>query len=112
MDAKTLGIAPGSDQSERSNYNVTSTEVLIIGLGLSAIPLIRELEKDSIEYVIVSQGQSIWERLEQHSRLDFDLVSSLHTSLYSFELVKRSPADRYPTSKEFSAFIRILCKQV
>lgn len=105
MDAKTLGIAPGSDQSERSNYNVTSTEVLIIGLGLSAIPLIRELEKDSIEYVIVSQGQSIWERLEQHSRLDFDLVSSLHTSLYSFELVKRSPADRYPTSKEFSAFI-------
>jgi hypothetical protein len=104
MDAKTP--VTGSAHSARSDDKVTSTEVLIIGLGLSAIPLIRELEKDGIEYVIVSQGQSIWERLEQHGRLDFDLVSSLHTSLYSFELVKRDPADRYPPSKEYAAFIR------
>jgi len=88
------------------NHNITATDVLIIGFGLSAIPLIRELEKDGIDYVIVSNGESIWDRLERHARLDFDLVSSMHTSLYSFELVNRDVTDRYLTSKDYSAFIR------
>ena len=38
--------------------------------------------------------------------MDFDLVSSVHTSLYSFELVNRDTKDHYPTSKEYLAFIR------
>src|SRR5262249_46270358 len=83
------------------------TEVLIIGFGFSVIPRIRELERDGINYTVVSNGDgSIWDKLERHGRLDFDLVSSMHTSLYSFELVNREAKDRYPTSKEFLAFIR------
>jgi hypothetical protein len=82
-------------------------DVLIIGFGFSAIPLIRELERDGINYAVISDGEgSIWDRLEKHGRLDFDMVSSMHTSLYSFELVNRDPSDRYLTSKEFLSFIR------
>src|SRR5215467_9392962 len=110
MDAKTPAI--GSTHFERSDGQITSTEVLIIGLGLSAIPLIRELEKDGIEYVIVSQGQSIWERLEQHGRLDFDLVSSLHTSLYSFELVKARSRRSLSDLQGILGVHQIVCKQV
>ena len=80
---------------------------MIIGFGLSAIPLIRELERDKVNYAVVSNGHgSIWDRLEKHERLDFDLVSSAHSSMYSFELVNQDAKDRYPTSKEFIAFIR------
>ena len=92
---------------EKSDGKITSMEVLIIGFGFSAIPLIRELERDGINYAVVSNGEgSIWDRLEKHGRLDFDLVSSVHSSLYSFELVNRAAKDRYPTSKEYFAFIR------
>jgi hypothetical protein len=97
---------PRSIDSESAG-KATSTNVLIIGFGLSAVPLIRELERDGIDYVVLSDGDgSIWDRLEKHGRLDFDLVSSVHTSLYSFELVNREARDRYPTSKEYLAFIR------
>jgi hypothetical protein len=99
--------ATRSIDCEQSDDKITSTEVLIIGFGLSAIPLIRELERDGINYAVVSNGDgSIWDKLERHGRLDFDLVSSEHTSLYSFELVERDVQDRYPTSKEYLAFIR------
>jgi len=92
---------------EIRNEQVISTDVLIVGFGFSAIPLIRELERSSVDYIVVSNGDgSIWERLEKHGRLDFDLVSSMHTSLYSFELVTREAEDRYLTSKEYLAFIR------
>ena len=78
----------GSIHCEKSDDKITSMEVLIIGFGFSAIPLIRELERDGINYAVVSNGEgSIWDRLEKHGRLDFDLVSSVHSSLYSFELV-------------------------
>jgi len=90
----------------KSDGKMISTEVLIIGFGLAAIPLIRELESDGINYTVVSDGESIWDKLEKRDRLDFDLVSSVHTSLYSFELVNRDTTDRYPTSKEFSSFIK------
>jgi hypothetical protein len=99
--------AAGATDCENSDGNITSTEVLIIGFGLSAIPLIRELERDGINYAVLSNGEgSIWDKLEKHGRLDFDLVSSVHTSLYSFELVNREAKDRYPTSKEYSSFIK------
>jgi hypothetical protein len=92
---------------EKVNENIASTQVLIIGFGFSAIPLIRELERSGINYVVISNGEgSIWDRLEKHGRLDFDLVSSMHSSLYSFELVHRDTKDRYLTSKEYLAFIR------
>ena len=92
---------------QTSRDKITSTDVPIIGFGFSAIPLIRELERDGINYAVVSNGEgSIWDKLEKHGRLDFDMVSSMHTSLYSFELVNRDPRDRYLTSKEFLAFIR------
>jgi hypothetical protein len=96
-----------SSHCQAPDERTISTDVLIIGFGLSAIPLIRELERDNINYAVVSNGDgSIWDRLEKHGRLDFDLVSSMHSSLYSFELVNREAKDRYPTSKEFFAFIR------
>jgi len=98
--------AARSIPGELHDEQVTSTEVLIIGFGFSAIPLIRELERDDIDYVVVSDGESIWDRLERHGRLDFDLVSSMHTSLYSFELVNREVEDRYLTSREYSSFIK------
>jgi hypothetical protein len=103
MDAPT-GAAPGS--ATPAELDVIATDVLIVGFGLSAIPLIRELERDGIDYAVISDGESIWDRLERHGRLDFDLVSSMHTSLYSFELVHRDTADRYLTSKDYLAFIR------
>jgi hypothetical protein len=99
--------AAGWIDREKSDDKLITTEVLIIGFGFSAIPLIRELERDGIDYVVVSSGEgSIWDRLERHGRLDFDMVSSMHTSLYSFELVKRDAGDRYLPSKEYHAFIK------
>src|SRR5262245_59732188 len=96
-----------SSHRDTCDERTMSTEVLIIGFGFSVIPLIRELERDGINYTVVSNGDgSIWDKLERHGRLDFDLVSSMHTSLYSFELVNRKAKNRYPTSKEFLAFIR------
>lgn len=104
MDAQRK--ATGSTRSEKSDDKIISTEVLIIGFGFSAIPLIRELERDGINYAVVSNGDSIWDKLEKHGRLDFDMVSSMHTSLYSFELVNRDARDRYLPSKDFLSFIR------
>src|SRR6185295_13413819 len=67
---------------------------------------IRELEKDGKDYLVISEGKSIWGRLEERQRLDFDLVSSKLTSLYSFELVNQDTKDCYPTSREFLEFQR------
>jgi hypothetical protein len=85
---------------------IVETEILIIGFGFSSIPLIREFEKGNKDYIIISDGSSIWDKLEKNERLDFDLVSSKHTSLYSFELVNLDTKDTYPTSKEFLDFQR------
>ena len=97
---------PAAGFIDRERDGATSTEILIIGFGFSVIPLIRELERDGVDYVVVSSGDSIWDKLEKHARLDFDMVSSMHTSLYSFELVKRDSKDRYLPVKEFQAFIK------
>ena len=92
---------------DKFDGKIISTEVLIIGFGFSAIPLIKELESDGINYVVISNGSgSIWDKLEKQGRLDFDLVSSMHSSLYSFELVNHDAKDRYLTAKEYLAFIR------
>jgi hypothetical protein len=109
MDARKP--ATGSTHRDKSAPEIISTEVLIIGFGLSAIPLMRELESDGIDYVVVSSGESIWDKLERHGRSDFDMVSSMHTSLYSFELVNRDAKDRYLPSKEFQSFIKTYLTQ-
>jgi hypothetical protein len=90
--------------STTKTQDYVKTDILIVGYGLSIIPLLRELRGDGKEYIIISDGNSVWERLEQEDRLDFDLVSSVHTSMYSFELINQSIKDRYPTSREFLNF--------
>src|SRR5262245_19058067 len=88
MDADEVVAA--SRDHEAPGENVISTEVLIIGFGFSAIPLLRELERNGIDHLVVSAGDgSIWDKLERHGRLDFDMVSSMHTSISSFELAQR-----------------------
>ena len=63
----------------------TDVGVVVVGLGFSSIPLLRELDARGEDYVIVSEGNTVWEKLEKVNRLDFDLVSSAHTSYYTFE---------------------------
>ncbi len=77
-------------------------EVAIVGFGFSAVPLVRELEATGTPFTIISsEFASIWDRLSQSGRLDFDLVSSYLTSFYSFDLVEMFTKDGYPTAKEF-----------
>lgn len=89
-----------------SGEDVVTIETLIVGGNFSAIPLVRELEKEGKAFIIIADGYSIWERLEKSGRLDFDLVSSKQSSMYSFELVNHDTKDVYPTSKEFLSFHR------
>jgi len=78
------------------------TDVLLVGFGFSAIPLLRELDLSGVNYTIVSeQDGSIWASLTRSGRLDFDLVSSYYTSFYTFDLVEDFSEDRYPTAREF-----------
>ena len=77
-------------------------DVCIIGFGFSAIPLIRELELTHTNFQIISgDDNSVWDRLNEHGRLDFNLVSSYLTSFYSFDLVKEFEEDFFPTAKQF-----------
>lgn len=84
-----------------------SYDTIIIGGGFSAIPLARELERSGKSFVFISKKEPIWQQLENENRLDFDLVSSLYTSVYSFELSsllkKNELKDGYPTAKSFYA---------
>lgn len=80
----------------------TMVETLIVGFGFSVIPLLRELELREQPYTIISAGPSIWEQLAAADRLDFDLVSSFHSSYYSFTQVEHDiEEDYYPTAREF-----------
>lgn len=85
----------------------TKTDTLIIGFGVSAIPLIRELQESGRDYKVISSGPNIWDRLEQVDRLDFDLVSSYMATVYSFELARtKNTVSRFPTAKEYHTFIK------
>lgn len=78
------------------------TDILLVGFGFSAIPLLRELDASGAEYTIISEKNgSIWAQLEREGALDFDLVSSYYTSFYTFDLVEDFSEDRYPTAREF-----------
>jgi hypothetical protein len=78
------------------------TDVLLVGFGFSAIPLLRELDLSGVSYTIVSEKDgSVWARLARSGGIDFDLVSSYYTSFYTFDLVDDFSEDRYPTAREF-----------
>lgn len=78
------------------------TNVLLVGFGFSAIPLLRELDRSGVDCTIISQQDgSIWAALARSGGLDFDLVSSYYTSFYTFDLVDDFSVDRYPTAQEF-----------
>lgn len=78
------------------------TDVLLVGFGFSAIPLLRELDLSGVPYTIVSEKDgSVWASLARSGGIDFDLVSSYHTSFYTFDLVDDFGDDRYPTAQEF-----------
>ncbi len=81
---------------------MTDTDVLLVGFGFSAIPLLRELDRSGVECTIVSETDgSVWARLAAAGTIDFDLVSSYYTSFYTFDLVENFGEDRYPTAREF-----------
>jgi hypothetical protein len=78
------------------------TDVLLVGFGFSAIPLLRELDSSGVDYTIVSEKDgSIWAKLTRSGGIDFDLVSSYYTSFYTFDLVENFSEDRYTTAQEF-----------
>ena len=73
------------------------------------MPLVRELDASGIKWLMVSPMTPIWQQLEAADALDFDLVSSLQSSVYSFELVEmlreqgEDFTDGFPTAREFYA---------
>ncbi|MGB5484313.1 hypothetical protein [Parasphingorhabdus sp.] len=84
-------------------------DVLIVGGGFSTMPLVRELDASGVKWLMVSEMTPIWQQLEAADALDFDLVSSLQSSVYSFELVEMLKeqgegfTDGFPTAREFYA---------
>ncbi len=78
------------------------TDILLVGFGFSAIPLLRELDLSGVSYTMISEKDgSVWASLARSGGLDFDLVSSYYTSFYTFDLVDDFGQDRYPTAQEF-----------
>lgn len=78
------------------------TDILIVGFGFSAIPLVRELDLSGAQYTVISEKDgSVWAGLDRAGALDFDLVSSYYTSFYTFDVVEDFSKDRYPTAREF-----------
>jgi len=86
----------------------TKIDTLIIGFGMTVIPLIRELERTGHPYKVISSGAgSIWDQLAAAGRLDFDMVSSYMSTFYSFELARTmDTASRYATAREFHEHIK------
>lgn len=86
-----------------------TVDVLIVGGGFSTMPLIRELDASGISWLMISEMTPIWKRLEDADALEFDLVSSLFSSIYSFELVEMMRdhdgmlKDGFPTARDYYA---------
>lgn len=79
------------------------TEVCVVGFGLAAVPLVRELDRLGVAHQIISNGESHWKKLDARGRLDFDLVSSYLTSFFSFDQEPDKAGDYFPTAREFYA---------
>lgn len=77
-----------------------SVDNLVIGFGMSAIPIIRELEISGEDFKVLSKEASIWRKMEKSDNLNFDLVSTRFCSFFSWDLWKFKE-DLFPTAKEF-----------
>lgn len=99
----------GVEYMSSSVVSDNSIDVLIVGGGFSTMPLARELAEDGLNYIIVTENKPIWKQLQDEDAIDFDLVSSVHSSFPSHELVefldeqKEEFKDRYSTAGEFYA---------
>jgi hypothetical protein len=90
-----------TNMSGRMKLGIVRIKTVIVGFGLSAIPLIKELEKSNQDFKIISKTDTIWRAMDKLGRLDFDLVSSMFTSFYTEDLVKKLSPDIFPTAKAF-----------
>lgn len=96
----------------KSFTSAESIDVLIVGGGFSTMPLVRELAEDGLNYLIVTEDQPIWKQLQDEDAIDFDLVSSVHSSFPTHELVEfldeqgEDFKDHYSTAGEFYAMHR------
>jgi len=98
LDVKSAGRS----RFEIGGESMKETDVLLVGFGFSAIPLLRELDLSGVTYTIISEKDgSVWASLARSGGIDFDLVSSYYTSFYTFDLVEDFGEDRYPTAREF-----------
>ena len=61
-----------------------SVDNLVIGFGMSAIPIIRELEISGEDFKVLSKEASIWRKMEKSDNLNFDLVSTRFCSFFSY----------------------------
>lgn len=78
---------------------------LIIGFGMSAIPIIRELELSGKSYKIISKNSNIWRQMKDSGKLNFDLVSTKFSTYFSWDLVD-CKKDEFPTAREFFEYQR------
>src|SRR5262245_39744822 len=104
LDYPSLGCAnpPSCSSSRTRGWSMKETNILLVGFGFSAIPLMRELDLSGLDYAMISEKDgSVWASLAGSGGLDFDLVSSYYTSFYTFDLVEDFSEDRYPTAREF-----------
>ncbi len=94
----------------------TGEEVIIIGGGFSTMALVRELKRTGQSFRIISDQKPIWKQLEEKDELGFDLVSSIHSSFYSWELVallekqNGEMTDGYPTAREYYDYMKKYAK--
>jgi hypothetical protein len=78
-----------------------NTETLIIGFGMAAIPILRELQKTNNEYLIISENTNIWRGMKENNKLSFDLVSTKFSTLFSWDLAGGRIRDGFSTASEF-----------
>ena len=90
-------------------------ETVIVGGSFSCVPVITELSRTGNKFVIISDLDEdgdircVWKNLSKHNCIDFDLVSSVLTSYYSYDLLNSHDTnvrDRYPTANEFYEMIQ------
>ncbi|KAK3265790.1 hypothetical protein CYMTET_25556 [Cymbomonas tetramitiformis] len=95
-------------------------DILVVGFGYTSFSLLNELERTKHDYVIVSSGPTLFNRLSDVQCLDFDTVSGTFSSFYTFDMVgsnndgsessarfpeplNKHTKGSWPTAKEFYA---------
>ena len=85
--------------------DVELVDNLIVGFGMAAIPIIRELELSGKSYKIISKNSNIWKQMKASGKLNFDLVSTKFSTYFSWDLVN-CKKDEFPTAREFFEYQR------